>query len=86
MCLDLNISSFFKYRKVPTSRPVYYSILNSLGQRSQYIIIKFPLHNQSENPKMCYYSRQATPRDFTVCNFVTIPENVTHTPKKMQPA
>ena len=41
------------YRKVASSRPVYYSILNSFGQRSQYISIKFPLHKQSENPKMC---------------------------------
>ena len=28
------------YSKVASSRPVYYSILNSLGQRSQYISIK----------------------------------------------
>ena len=42
-----------KDRKVASSRPVYYSILNSLGQRSQYISIKFPLHKSSENPKMC---------------------------------
>ena len=42
------------YRKVTSSRPIYYSILNSFGQRSQYISIKFPLHKQSENPKMCY--------------------------------
>ena len=32
------------------SRPVYYSILKSFGQRSQYISIKPPLHKQSENP------------------------------------
>ena len=38
------------YRKVASSRPVYYSILNSFGQRSQYISIKFPLYKQSENP------------------------------------
>ena len=42
------------YRKVASSRLVYYSILNSFGQRSQYISIKFPLHKQSENPWMCY--------------------------------
>ena len=30
--------------------PVYYSILNSFGLRSQNISIKFPLHKQSENP------------------------------------
>ena len=35
------------YRKVGSTRPVYYSILNSFGQRSQYISIKFPLHKQS---------------------------------------
>ena len=42
------------YRKVASSRPVYYSILDSLGQRSQYTSMKFPLHKQSGNPKMCY--------------------------------
>ena len=42
------------YRKVTSNTPVYYSILNSFGQRSQYISIKFPLHKQCENPKMCY--------------------------------
>ena len=36
------------YHKVVSSRPVYYSILNSFGQR--YISIKFPLHKRSENP------------------------------------
>ena len=45
---------FSTYRKVVSRRPVYYSILDSLGQKSQYISIKFPLHKQSENPKMCY--------------------------------
>ena len=47
-------SSFLSYRKVARSRPVYYSILNSLRQRSQYISIKFPLHKQSENTWVCY--------------------------------
>ena len=42
------------YRKVASSRPVYYSILELFGQRSQYIIIKFPLHKPSENLKTCY--------------------------------
>ena len=37
------------YRKVASSRPVYYSILDSFGQRSQYIRIKFPLHKQSRD-------------------------------------
>ena len=46
--------SQIKNRKVASSRPVYYLILNSLGQRSQYISINFSLHKQSENPKMCY--------------------------------
>ena len=32
------------YHKVESSRPVYHSILDSLGQRWQYISIKFPLH------------------------------------------
>ena len=56
----------FNYCKVAISRPVYYSILNSFGQRSQYISIKFPLHKPSENLKMCW---QATARDFTVAYF-----------------
>ena len=51
-CIDLFLKLI--YHKVASSRPVYYSILDSLGQRSQYIIIKFPLHKQSENPWMCY--------------------------------
>ena len=42
------------YRIVASSRPVYYSILDPLGKRSQNISIKFPLHKQSENMKMCY--------------------------------
>ena len=42
------------YCKVANSRPVYYSILELFGQRSQYISIKFPLHKPSENQKMCY--------------------------------
>ena len=37
-------SYMVSYRKVASSRPIYYSILDSLGQRSQYISIKFPLH------------------------------------------
>ena len=45
---------FSKYHKIASSRPVYYSILKSFGQRSQYISIKFLLHKQSENPIMCY--------------------------------
>ena len=40
-----------RYYKVTSSRLVYYSILNSLGQRSQNINIKFLLH---ENPWVCY--------------------------------
>ena len=42
------------YRKVASTRPVYYSILEFFGQRSQNISIKVPLHKQSENPQMCY--------------------------------
>ena len=37
-----------RYPKVASSRPVYYSILDSFGQRSQYISIKFRLHKQCE--------------------------------------
>ena len=40
-------SSDLKYQKVASSRPVYYSILDPMGQRSQDINIKFPLHKQS---------------------------------------
>ena len=47
-------SSFLSYSKVAISKPVYSSILNSLGQRSQYISIKFPLHKESENAGVCY--------------------------------
>ena len=35
-------------------RPKYYSILELLGQRSQYISINFLLHKPSENLKTCY--------------------------------
>ena len=37
------------YRKVASSRLVYYSILQFFGQRSHYISIKFSLHKPSEN-------------------------------------
>jgi hypothetical protein len=43
-----------------------YSILNSFGQRSQCIRIKFTLYKQSENPWMCYLPRQSTAWDFMV--------------------
>ena len=52
-------------KSVASSRLVYYSILNSLGQRSQYISIKFPLHKQSENTWVCYWLIQSTAHDFT---------------------
>ena len=41
----------FAYRKVASSRPVCYSILELLGHRLQYISIKFLLHKPSENLK-----------------------------------
>ena len=47
-----------KYRKVASSRPVYYSIFNFLSQRSQYISITFPLYKHS-----CLLLRCATNRD-----------------------
>ena len=50
---DFDIVSSNKYRKVASSRPVYYSILELLGQRSQYIRVKFALHKPSENPWVC---------------------------------
>ena len=37
------------YHKVLSSKPVYYSILDHFVLRSQYMIIQFPLHKQSEN-------------------------------------
>ena len=52
--LYLLICQQTKYRKVASSRPVYYSILELFGQRSQYISIKFPLYKPSENLKICY--------------------------------
>ena len=45
---------FYMYRKVASSRLVYYSILNTFGKRSHYISILFTLHKKSENPWMCY--------------------------------
>ena len=43
-----------KYRKVASSRPVYYSILDPFVKRSQYINIQNPLHKQSEKANVCY--------------------------------
>ena len=34
--------------------------------KETYVSIKFPLHKQSKNPKMCYWSRQSTARNFMV--------------------
>ena len=51
-----NALGFNEYRKVASSRPVYYSILDPLAQRSQYISIKFLLHKQSEDLKMCDFT------------------------------
>ena len=48
------------YRKVASSRLVFYSILDSLGKRSQYISIKFRLHKQSQNPWMCHLPRNSS--------------------------
>ena len=52
-----------KYRKVASSRPVYFSILDHILHKHN---IKIPLHNQSGDVKMCYEPRQSTARDFTV--------------------
>ena len=54
------------FHKVASRRLVYYSILNSLGQRSQYISFKFPIHKQSENNWVCHQPRQCTARNFMV--------------------
>ena len=62
---------FDEYRKVLSSKPVCYSILEHFGQRWQYISIKFPLLKPSENLEMCYWPRQATARDFIVQKFHT---------------
>ena len=50
-CRRFPIPMIFAYRKVASSSPVYYSILELYGQRSHYISIKFPLHKAkpSEN-------------------------------------
>ena len=56
--------------KVARSRLDNYSILESFGQRSQYISIKIPLHKQSENPWVCYYPRRALAQDFMVHAFM----------------
>ena len=45
---------WLEYRKVASSRQVYYSILDLFFQRSQYISIKFPLYKRSENLWACY--------------------------------
>ena len=45
----------YEYRKVASSILVYYSILDFMGQRSQYISIKFLLHKQ--------FQKFATSRD-----------------------
>ena len=42
--------------------------MDSLGQRSQYISIKFSFLKESENPLTCYYWRQSTAGDFTITN------------------
>ena len=52
--MTIFVESEITYRKVASSRPVYYSILELFGQMSQYKSIKFPLHKPSENQKMCY--------------------------------
>ena len=49
----ITLYNFTSYRKVVSSRPVYYSILERYGQRSLYISINFPLHKPSEILKMC---------------------------------
>ena len=54
------MSKDFTYRKVASSRPVYYSILQLFDQRSQYIQVKYPLHKPSENVLLTetgYFSR-----------------------------
>ena len=57
--------SSFIYRKVARSRLVYYSILNSFGQRSQYININFPFINSLITLE-CATNWDTTARDFTV--------------------
>ena len=71
----LNVN--FRYRKVSSSRLVYYSILNCFGQRSQYISIEIPLHYQSEKDCMCFKTRWASTRDYTVLEIkkITLTKN-----------
>ena len=60
----VNMGNLFIYRKVASSRPAYYSILNHFVQRSRYISIKHPFNKQSVN-RCVYYS----PRRAPACNF-----------------
>ena len=43
VCVACKIQVGNMYRKVTSSRPAFYSILNPFGQRSQYISIEFHL-------------------------------------------
>ena len=63
------------YHKLPSSRPVYYSILELIVKRSQYIGIKFTLHKLSENPREWYKPKQSTVRDFTVI-YYKVPSSI----------
>ena len=47
-CQTFLISLIRSYRKIASNRQVYYLILETFGQRSQYISIKFPIHKLSE--------------------------------------
>ena len=52
----LNNVNYKRYHKVASSKPVYYPILISLSQRSQYLRIKFLLHKQFENAWVCNFT------------------------------
>ena len=50
---------------------------NIFGQRSQYISIEIPLHYQSEKDCMCFKTRWASTRDYTVLEIkkITLTKN-----------
>ena len=55
------------YRKVASTN-MRYQLKNQLFvKRSQYIRIENPLHERSEKAWMCFNTRRASTRDYTVC-------------------
>ena len=60
-------SKFCIYRKVASTN-MRYQLKNQLFvKRSQYIRIENPLHKRSEKASICFNTRRASTRDYTVC-------------------